>query len=62
MRRSDPKATMPRPAIDWRGWIALAWAAWFAFLYTRMILERRMPGLLREVGHFVKCGILERPD
>ncbi len=32
--------------IDWRGWLALAWIAWFGLLYAGMLLERRAPGLL----------------
>lgn len=40
MPRSD------RPRIDWRGWLALAWAAWFGLLYGAMLLERRAPRLL----------------
>ncbi len=33
-------------SIDWRGWLALAWLAWFGWLYARMVLEQRAPGLL----------------
>jgi len=36
MPRSDP----PR-SIDWRGWLALAWVAWFGLLYGKMVIERR---------------------
>jgi hypothetical protein len=28
-------------SIDWRGWIALAWALWFGMLYANMIIEKR---------------------
>ena len=28
-------------AIDWRGWIALAWVVWFGILYGKMVLEER---------------------
>ena len=38
-----------RRRIDWRGWLALAWAAWFGVLYTRMVLDERAPGVLRAV-------------
>jgi len=33
--------------VDWRGWLALGWATWFALLYTRMVLEERAPEVLR---------------
>ncbi len=36
----------PPQRIDWRGWLALAWVAWFGWLYGRMVLEQRAPGLL----------------
>jgi len=29
------------PAVDWRGWVALAWALFFGVLYARMVVERR---------------------
>jgi hypothetical protein len=32
--------------VDWRAWLALAWATWFAVLYVRTVLECRAPELL----------------
>jgi hypothetical protein len=36
---------MPRSeagrSFDWRGWLILAWVAWFGLLYGKMILETR---------------------
>ena len=43
MSRSDTKV---RSEVDWRGWLALAWAAWFGVLYARMVLDARAPGVL----------------
>jgi hypothetical protein len=40
MRRSDGRA------IDWRGWIALAWMVGFGAVYALMILREKAPGLL----------------
>ena len=45
MPRSDPD----RRAFDWRGWLALAWAAWFGLLYGGMILERRAPRAMASI-------------
>ena len=45
MPRSDDRPDGPAPIIDWRGWIALAWASWFGLLYAAMILRERAPGL-----------------
>ena len=42
MPRSDPD----RRPIDWRAWLALAWAAWFGLLYGAMLLDRRAPRVL----------------
>ncbi len=42
-----------RIPIDWRGWLALAWAAWFGCLYVHMVLEERAPGVLRAIGGLV---------
>jgi len=41
MPRSDPGPH--RRPVDWRAWLALAWAAWFGLLYGAMLLERRAP-------------------
>jgi hypothetical protein len=38
-----------RRTIDWPGWLALAWAAWFGVLYARMVLEERAPRVLRAI-------------
>ena len=42
MPRSDPG----RRPVDWRAWLALAWAAWFGLLYGAMLLESRAPRAL----------------
>ena len=34
----DPE---PRRVFDWRGWLILAWVAWFGLLYGKMIVETR---------------------
>lgn len=42
MPRSD---TAPHSRhIDWRGWIAFAWALAFGILYAEMLLKARAPG------------------
>jgi len=43
MRPSEPRR------IDWRGWLALAWAAWFGVLYGEMLLDRRAPAVLASI-------------
>ena len=43
--RPDPDRPAGVP-IDWRGWIALAWAVGVGALYLKMMLERRAPGVL----------------
>ncbi|WP_435016463.1 hypothetical protein TA3x_004029 [Tundrisphaera sp. TA3] len=55
MPRPDPTPG-PRPSPDWRGWIALAWAAAAGVLYARMVLEERAPGLLRSIGRLAGAG------
>ncbi len=45
MSRSEGAAR----SIDWRSWLALAWAAWFGVLYARMVLEERAPRVLRAI-------------
>ncbi len=47
MSRSDAPG---RGRVDWRGWLALAWAAWFGMLYIRMVLDERAPGLARAIA------------
>jgi hypothetical protein len=40
--------------IDWRGWIALAWALWGARAYGLMVIHARAPqvlGWLRQIGN-----------
>ena len=40
MHRSDRwRAAMEN--VDWRGWLALAWVAWFGVLYGTMVVEQR---------------------
>ncbi len=48
MPRSDSPSS-GRPRVDWRGWLALAWALWFGLLYARMVLDERGPGVLRAI-------------
>lgn len=49
MSRSDVEA---RPAVDWRGWLSLAWMVGFGLLYAAMILREKAPGLLARIsGH-----------
>lgn len=49
---SDPRLEGEKPTVrrtartDWRAWLALAWATWFAALYVRTVLECRAPELL----------------
>jgi hypothetical protein len=31
----------PARSIDWRGWLAVAWALTFAVLYGKMVAEQR---------------------
>jgi hypothetical protein len=50
MPRSEEEA---RRRLDWRGWVALAWAAWFGTLYVQMLLERKAPGVLAALGHLI---------
>ena len=40
MSLSEPK-THTHHTIDWRGWVALAWVAWFGLLYGKMVVETR---------------------
>ncbi len=52
-----PRSDLRR--IDWRGWLALGWAAWFGLLYGEMLLERRAPGVLaalRSMGELKGSG------
>ncbi|WP_435010668.1 hypothetical protein P12x_001947 [Tundrisphaera lichenicola] len=51
---TNPSGSVTRPTlrIDWRAWLALAWAAWFGCLYARMVLEERAPGILRAIESF----------
>jgi hypothetical protein len=48
--------TTPRPgrgAIDWRGWIALAWALGCGAPYVRSMLEQKAPGMLSSILRLV---------
>jgi hypothetical protein len=40
MSRSDTDASHAK-AIDWRGWLALAWVVWFGLLYGKMVYRQR---------------------
>jgi hypothetical protein len=37
-------------AIDWRGWLSLAWMVGFGVLYVAMILREKAPGLLARIS------------
>jgi hypothetical protein len=39
-----------RRSLDWRGWLALIWAAWFGVLYARMVVDQRAPRALRAIS------------
>ena len=56
MPRSDGTPAK-RTQIDWRAWLALAWAAWFGVAYGRMTVERRGPKLRAAVS-----AVAGRPD
>jgi hypothetical protein len=43
-------------AVDWLGWIALAWALWFGWLYGRMVVETQG----RKVRTFLGTGLNSR--
>ena len=40
----------PRPPIDWRGWISLAWMVGAGLLYLAMIVREKAPGLLARIS------------
>ncbi len=43
-----------RLRIDWRGWLALAWALWWGWAYALMVIEARSPQVLswlRQIGN-----------
>ena len=49
MHRSElPPDAGRRP--DWRGWIILAWVAWFGLLYGKMVVEQRGVKLQRWIA------------
>jgi hypothetical protein len=57
--RSDCPLDPPRlRPIDWRGWLMVAWVAWFGWLYARMVLEARGQKLLQAWDQLV--GLLSR--
>jgi hypothetical protein len=35
--------------VDWRGWVALAWAAFWGWAYALMLLQARAPQVLRGI-------------
>ena len=53
MPRSDDRPAPPH-LIDWRGWIAVAWAAWFGILYAAMVLRERAPGTWDAARSFLR--------
>lgn len=42
-------STASRSRVDWKSWLALAWAVWFGILYVRMVLEERAPRALQAI-------------
>ena len=36
--------------LDWRGWLALAWVAWFGLLYGRTVVAQRVARLRAAVS------------
>ncbi len=55
-RDAGPIAVRPEGTsrLDWRGWLALAWAIWFGVLYARMVIDERAPGIFRAIGRPVQ--------
>lgn len=51
MRPSEEKPA----GIDWRGWIAVAWVAWFGLLYGKTVLESR-GGMIRSALQTAKAS------
>ncbi|HEV3167163.1 MAG TPA: hypothetical protein VGZ22_24355 [Isosphaeraceae bacterium] len=45
MAEPEAREVAPSRPIDWRGWLALAWAVAFGSLYVRMVILERAPGL-----------------
>lgn len=43
-----------RPAIDWKGWIVLAWVLWFGLSYGKMVLAERSEKIAHLVSWLVK--------
>src|SRR4051794_33578026 len=37
----SPRILKAVPRLDWRGWLAVAWVAWFGILYAQMVVEQR---------------------
>jgi len=50
---TDPDRS-PRPPIDWRAWLALAWAVWFGWLYLLMVIHERAPGVARALPVWIR--------
>lgn len=51
---AQPVADSWRPrAIDWCGWLLLAWAIGFAGPYARMIVEARAPQVRTVIRHLI---------
>jgi hypothetical protein len=46
----DPEGKSKGEAIDWRGWLSLAWMVGFGVLYFAMILREKAPGLLARIS------------
>ena len=49
-----PRLKLPQFHIDWRGWLALAWALWFGWLYTLMVVHERAPALARALAGVIR--------
>jgi len=46
MQQRNGFETADRSRLDWRGWIALLWALWWAWAYCVMAIEARLPQAL----------------
>jgi hypothetical protein len=54
MQKSPGFKLPERMRIDWRGWIALAWALWWSWAYALMVFHARSPRILswlRQIGN-----------
>jgi hypothetical protein len=42
--------SVPRRAVDWRGWLSLVWMLAFGLLYFAMIMREKAPGLIARLS------------